>query len=128
MLHHSYWGYKSMLPFLLTFIPIYFWPPTLFSFYAWTEITSFFPPHLIITFSSHPLYLFLFSSVHSNSSSMFSCYNFSCLVTFIPWLFPTSFSCPVSLHFLHNTFTKTLFLLLENVYSQLWLSCILFYW
>lgn len=110
MLHHSYCGYSPRFLSLLTFICIYFWPPILFSFHAWTEITSFFPP-LIIRFSSHPLYLFLFSSVHSY---MFSCYNLFCLAIFIAWLFPTSFSCPVSLHFLYNTFTKTLFLVLEN--------------
>lgn len=90
---------------LLTSIHFHFWPLLLFPFhaiFAWTEVTSFFPPCLIIIFSFHFLYLFLSSSVHSNSSSKFSYYNLFCHVIFIHWLFATSSSssCPASLHFL----------------------------
>lgn len=90
---------------LLTSIHFHFWQLLLFSFhavFAWTQITSFFQPCLIIIFSSHLLYSFLSSSAHSNSSSKFSHYNLFCHVIFIHCLLTTSSysSCPASLRFL----------------------------
>lgn len=128
MLNHVHWGYSPCFLSLLTFIYIYFWPFSLFSFHAWTKITSFFPQCLIIIFSSHPSVCFFFHLFIQIGLLCFHATTYCVLLSSYPGyfqhpslvLFLLIFSTTHSLK-PHSCFWKM-------VYSSLWLSCIFFYW